>query len=111
MGQETLRKKDEELTGRDLPNATGEVSQEDVNTITDENRNGKPTAVRTTRPTTTARPNLTAASELSRTTPTQHPTSPTCRTTNDREPARKIFALESGESARIRDNSYSHSFA
>ncbi|HSU25925.1 MAG TPA: hypothetical protein VLI65_08090 [Pyrinomonadaceae bacterium] len=43
MGQETLRKKDEELTGRDLPNATGEVSQEDIDAITDENRDGKPT--------------------------------------------------------------------
>ena len=42
MGQETLRKKDEELTGRDLPNATGEVSQEDVDAITDEKRDGKP---------------------------------------------------------------------
>jgi hypothetical protein len=41
MGQETLRKKDEELTGRDLPNASGEVSQEDVKAITDDHRGQK----------------------------------------------------------------------
>lgn len=36
MGQETLRKKDEEATGRDLPNGDGTVSDEDVNAITDD---------------------------------------------------------------------------
>lgn len=33
MGQEQARKKDEELTGRDLPNSDGTVSDEDVNAI------------------------------------------------------------------------------
>ena len=42
MGQETERRKDEELTGRDLPNSSGEVSQEDVNAIDDSGRDGKP---------------------------------------------------------------------
>lgn len=38
MAQEnTERKKDEELTGRDLPNADGAVSDEDVQAITGEN--------------------------------------------------------------------------
>ncbi len=38
MAQEnTQRKKDEELTGRDLPNADGTVSDEDVQAITGEN--------------------------------------------------------------------------
>ena len=41
MGEETERKKDEELTGRDLPNASGEVSDEDVNAITDDRRGQK----------------------------------------------------------------------
>jgi hypothetical protein len=41
MGQETQRKKDEELTGRDLPNASGEVSDEDVKAITDDHRGEK----------------------------------------------------------------------
>lgn len=41
MGQETQRKKDEELTGRDLPNASGEVSDEDVQAITDDHRGEK----------------------------------------------------------------------
>ena len=36
MGQETLRKKDEDATGRDLPNSDGTVSDEDVNAITDD---------------------------------------------------------------------------
>lgn len=36
MGQETLRKKDEDATGRDLPNGDGTVSDEDVNAITDD---------------------------------------------------------------------------
>ena len=36
MGQETTRKKDEEATGRDLPNADGGVSDEDVNAIDDQ---------------------------------------------------------------------------
>ena len=36
MGQETERKKDEELTGRDLPSADGMVSDEDVKAITDD---------------------------------------------------------------------------
>lgn len=36
MGQETLRKKDEEATGRDLPNGDGTVSDEDVNAISDD---------------------------------------------------------------------------
>lgn len=41
MEQETDRKKDEELTGRDLPNADGTVSDEDVNAITDDGRDKK----------------------------------------------------------------------
>ncbi len=36
MGQDIERKKDEELTGTDLPNASGDVSDEDVNAITDD---------------------------------------------------------------------------
>jgi hypothetical protein len=35
MGQQPLRKKDESATGRDLPNADGQVSTEDVNAIDD----------------------------------------------------------------------------
>lgn len=38
MGQETERKKDEELTGRDLPYADGTISDEDVNAITDQGK-------------------------------------------------------------------------
>ena len=38
MGQEPLRKKDESATGRDLPNAEGQVSDEDLNSI---NETGK----------------------------------------------------------------------
>ena len=38
MGQDARRKKDEELTGRDLPNADGVVSDEDVNAIDNEGR-------------------------------------------------------------------------
>ena len=33
MGQDAVRRKDEELTGRDLPNADSVVSDEDVNAI------------------------------------------------------------------------------
>ncbi|CAN5515545.1 MAG: hypothetical protein ACR2M8_00860 [Pyrinomonadaceae bacterium] len=36
MGQDIERKEDEELTGTDLPNASGDVSDEDVNAITDD---------------------------------------------------------------------------
>ena len=35
MGQDTHRKKDEDATGRDLPNADGMVSDEDVDAIDD----------------------------------------------------------------------------
>lgn len=42
MGQQQARKKDEDATGRDLPNADGTVSQEDVNAIGDDG-SGKPT--------------------------------------------------------------------
>ncbi|HMJ09328.1 MAG TPA: hypothetical protein VK468_10010 [Pyrinomonadaceae bacterium] len=38
MGQETGRKKDEDATGRDLPNSDGTVSDEDVDAITDRGR-------------------------------------------------------------------------
>lgn len=38
MGQETERRKDGELTGTNLPNADGRVSDEDVNAITDEGK-------------------------------------------------------------------------
>ena len=38
MGQDAVKRKDEELTGTDLPDADGFVSDEDVNAITD---NGK----------------------------------------------------------------------
>lgn len=41
MGQETLRRKDEDATGRDLPNTDGTVSDEDVNSITDDGRKKK----------------------------------------------------------------------
>lgn len=36
MGQETLRRNDDDATGRDLPNADGTVSDEDVNAISDD---------------------------------------------------------------------------
>ena len=35
MGQGTEKRKDEEATGRDLPNADGQVSDEDLAAITD----------------------------------------------------------------------------
>jgi hypothetical protein len=35
MEQDAVRRKDEELTGRDLPNADGMVSDEDVNAVDD----------------------------------------------------------------------------
>ena len=38
MGQDARRKKDEEATGRDLPNADGMVSDEDVNAINGKGR-------------------------------------------------------------------------
>ena len=38
MGQDARLKKDEELTGTDLPNADGTVSDEDVNAIGDKGR-------------------------------------------------------------------------
>jgi hypothetical protein len=38
MGQDARRQKDEEMTGRDLPNADGVVSDEDVNAIDSEDR-------------------------------------------------------------------------
>ena len=41
MGQETTRIKDEDATGRDLPNTDGTVSDEDVNAITDDRRRRK----------------------------------------------------------------------
>jgi hypothetical protein len=37
------REKDEDATGRDLPNADGTVSQEDMDAIGQKNREGKPT--------------------------------------------------------------------
>ena len=40
MGQDAVKRKDEELTGKDLPNADGFVSDEDVNAIHDKG-NGK----------------------------------------------------------------------
>jgi len=36
MQQETEREKDEEATGTDLPNADGQVADEDVHAITDD---------------------------------------------------------------------------
>jgi hypothetical protein len=36
MEQDAVRRKDEELTGRDLPNADGMVSDEDVNAVDDD---------------------------------------------------------------------------
>ena len=36
MGQDAVRRRDEDLTGRDLPNADGVVSDEDVNAIDDQ---------------------------------------------------------------------------
>ncbi len=41
MGQEQQRVKDENATGRDLPDADGSVSQEDVNAIDDDGRGKK----------------------------------------------------------------------
>lgn len=41
MGQRAERRKDQELTGRDLPNASGEVSDEDVRAITGGRRRKK----------------------------------------------------------------------
>ncbi|HVF29398.1 MAG TPA: hypothetical protein VNA22_00435 [Pyrinomonadaceae bacterium] len=38
MEQDAVKRKDEELTGRDLPNADGLVSDEDVNAIGDKGR-------------------------------------------------------------------------
>ena len=38
MGQNAIREKDEDATGRDLPNADGMVSDEDVNAIDDDGR-------------------------------------------------------------------------
>ena len=38
MGQDAVRRKDEELTGTDLPNTDGTVSDEDVNSIDDKGR-------------------------------------------------------------------------
>ncbi|MEP7213094.1 MAG: hypothetical protein ABI791_08470 [Acidobacteriota bacterium] len=38
MGQESTGKKDEDATGRDLPNSDGTVSDEDVNAITGRGR-------------------------------------------------------------------------
>lgn len=38
MGQDVRRQKDEELTGTDLPNADGTVSDEDVDAIDDRGR-------------------------------------------------------------------------
>ena len=38
MGQDARRKKDEEATGRDLPNADGMVSDEDVNATGEKGR-------------------------------------------------------------------------
>lgn len=42
MGQKPQRRKDEEATGRDLPNSDGQVSTEDVNAI-DNDGSGKKT--------------------------------------------------------------------
>lgn len=43
MGQDAVKRKDEELTGRNLPNADGAVSDEDVKAIDDrgEGRTGQ----------------------------------------------------------------------
>ena len=41
MGQGQQRKKDEEATGRDLPNADGQVATEDVNAFDDKGRGKK----------------------------------------------------------------------
>ena len=41
MGQIPQRKKDESATGRDLPNADGQVSTEDVNAIKDDGKGKK----------------------------------------------------------------------
>jgi hypothetical protein len=41
MGQDTRRKKDENATGRDLPDSDGTVSDEQVHAITDQGRDKK----------------------------------------------------------------------
>lgn len=41
MAQRAERRKDEDLTGRNLPDASGEVSDEDVKAITDDHRGRK----------------------------------------------------------------------
>ena len=41
MGQTPQRKKDESATGRDLPNADGQVSTEDVSAIKDDGKGKK----------------------------------------------------------------------
>ena len=41
MGQNPQRRKDESATGRDLPNADGQVSDGDVNAIDDDGRGKK----------------------------------------------------------------------
>lgn len=38
MGQDARRQKDEDATGRDLPNADGTVSDEDVSAITEKGK-------------------------------------------------------------------------
>ncbi|HEX6126777.1 MAG TPA: hypothetical protein VFZ23_15500 [Pyrinomonadaceae bacterium] len=38
MGQDAVKRKDEELTGTDLPNADGTIADEDVNAIDDKGR-------------------------------------------------------------------------
>ncbi|HEX8287675.1 MAG TPA: hypothetical protein VF556_06770 [Pyrinomonadaceae bacterium] len=40
--EDKIRRKDEELTGRDIPGGTGEISDEDINAI-DEETADKPT--------------------------------------------------------------------
>ena len=41
MGQDNIRRKDEELTGTDLPDADGQVSDEDANAIKDRGKGKK----------------------------------------------------------------------
>ena len=41
MGQDNIRRKDEELTGTDLPDADGQVSDEDANAINDRGKGKK----------------------------------------------------------------------
>lgn len=43
MGQETRRERDDARTGHDLPNADGQVADGDLDAITGEDREGKPT--------------------------------------------------------------------